>query len=76
MADGRFGIISTIGVGHIVGFIAGLVTPERENMGLIAMGLRGIAGSLAATHAGQAVGWYAARHAAGWIASVVGALAL
>jgi uncharacterized membrane protein YeaQ/YmgE (transglycosylase-associated protein family) len=36
----------------------------------------GVAGSFVATYAGQALGLYAAGSAAGWIASVVGAVIL
>jgi uncharacterized membrane protein YeaQ/YmgE (transglycosylase-associated protein family) len=71
-----FGIISTIVVGFIVGVIAKLIMPGKENMGFIATVLLGIAGSLAATYAGQAVGWYAAGQGAGWIGSIVGAFVL
>ena len=38
--------------------------------------LLGIAGSLAATYAGQAIGWYEAGQGAGWIGSIVGASVL
>ena len=38
--------------------------------------LLGIAGSLVAGYAGQAMGWYAPGEAAGWIASVIGAIVL
>ena len=36
----------------------------------------GVAGSFAATYAGQALGWYQVGQSAGWIASVVGAVVL
>jgi len=36
----------------------------------------GIAGSIGATYAGQAVGWYEAGQGAGWIGSIVGAFLL
>jgi uncharacterized membrane protein YeaQ/YmgE (transglycosylase-associated protein family) len=38
--------------------------------------LLGIAGSIAATYAGQALGWYDASQGAGWIGSIVGAFLL
>lgn len=68
-----FGIIATILVGFIVGVIAKLIMPGKENMGFIATTLLGIVGAVAATYAGQAVGWYAAGQGAGWIGSIVGA---
>jgi uncharacterized membrane protein YeaQ/YmgE (transglycosylase-associated protein family) len=71
-----FGLLMTIIVGFIVGVIAKLIMPGKENMGFIMTTLLGIAGSLAATYAGQAVGWYQAGEGAGWIGSIVGAFVL
>jgi uncharacterized membrane protein YeaQ/YmgE (transglycosylase-associated protein family) len=71
-----FGLLVTIIVGFIVGVIAKLIMPGKENMGLIVTTLLGIAGSLAATYAGQAIGWYEAGEGAGWIGSIVGAFVL
>lgn len=70
------GLLLTIIVGFIVGVIAKLIMPGKENMGFIMTTLLGIAGSLAATYAGQAVGWYEAGQGAGWIGSIVGAFIL
>jgi uncharacterized membrane protein YeaQ/YmgE (transglycosylase-associated protein family) len=66
----------TIVIGFIVGVIAKFIMPGKENMGLIVTTLLGIAGSLVATYAGQAVGWYEAGQGAGWIGSIVGAFVL
>jgi uncharacterized membrane protein YeaQ/YmgE (transglycosylase-associated protein family) len=71
-----FGLLMTIVVGFIVGVIAKLIMPGKENMGFIITTLLGIAGSMAATYAGQAVGWYSAGEGAGWIGSIVGAFVL
>jgi uncharacterized membrane protein YeaQ/YmgE (transglycosylase-associated protein family) len=71
-----FGLIMTILVGFIVGVIAKMIMPGKENMGFITTALLGIAGSVAATYAGKAVGWYNAGEGAGWIGSVVGAFAV
>ncbi|MGH7798392.1 MAG: GlsB/YeaQ/YmgE family stress response membrane protein [Candidatus Binatia bacterium] len=71
-----FGLLMTILIGFIVGVIAKLIMPGKENMGFIVTTLLGIAGSLVATYAGQAVGWYEAGEAAGWIGSTVGAFLL
>jgi uncharacterized membrane protein YeaQ/YmgE (transglycosylase-associated protein family) len=71
-----FGLLMTILIGFIVGVIAKLIMPGRENMGFIMTTLLGIAGSIVATYAGQAVGWYAAGEGAGWIGSIVGAFVL
>jgi uncharacterized membrane protein YeaQ/YmgE (transglycosylase-associated protein family) len=71
-----FGLLTSIIVGFIVGVIAKLIMPGKENMGFIVTTLLGIAGSLVATYAGQAVGWYEAGEGAGWIGSIVGAFLL
>ena len=71
-----FGLLLTIIIGFIVGVIAKLIMPGKENMGMILTTLLGIAGSIAATYAGQAVGWYQAGEGAGWIGSIIGAFLL
>ncbi|MET0691047.1 MAG: GlsB/YeaQ/YmgE family stress response membrane protein [Candidatus Binatia bacterium] len=71
-----FGLLTAIFIGFIVGVIAKLIMPGKENMGFIVTTLLGIAGSIVATYAGQAVGWYEAGQGAGWIASIVGAFLL
>ena len=71
-----FGLLTAIIIGFVVGVIAKLIMPGKENMGFIVTTLLGIAGSIAATYAGQAVGWYEAGQGAGWIASIVGAFLL
>ena len=70
------GFLLTILVGFIVGVIAKLIMPVKENMGFIITTLLGIAGSIVASYAGQAVGWYEAGQGAGWIGSIVGAFVL
>jgi len=71
-----FGLLMTIIIGFVVGVIAKLIMPGKENMGFIVTTLLGIAGSLVATYIGQAVGWYTAGEGAGWIGSIVGAFIL
>ena len=71
-----FGLLTAIIIGFVVGVIAKLITPGKENMGFIVTTLLGIAGSIVATYAGQAVGWYEAAQGAGWIGSIVGAFLL
>jgi uncharacterized membrane protein YeaQ/YmgE (transglycosylase-associated protein family) len=70
------GLITTIVVGLIVGAIARFIMPGDQKMGWILTCLLGIGGSLLAGYAGQMMGMYAVGEAAGWIASVVGALVL
>ncbi len=69
-------LIWTIIIGLVVGLVARMVIPGRDSMGFILTAVLGIAGSLVATYAGQAMGWYAAGQGAGFIASVVGAVVL
>jgi uncharacterized membrane protein YeaQ/YmgE (transglycosylase-associated protein family) len=71
-----WGLLTTIIIGFIVGVIAKFIMPGKENMGFILTTLLGIAGSIVATYAGQAVGWYEAGQGAGWIGSIVGAFLL
>ena len=71
-----FGLLMTIIIGFVVGVIAKLIMPGKENMGFILTTLLGIAGSIVATYLGQAVGWYEAGEGAGWIGSIVGAFLL
>ena len=70
------GIIVTIVVGLIVGAIARFLLPGEQKMGWILTGALGVGGSLIAGFVGQALGWYRAGQGAGWIASVLGAMAL
>ncbi|MHC8945533.1 putative membrane protein YeaQ/YmgE (transglycosylase-associated protein family) [Advenella incenata] len=67
-------IIITIVIGFIIGLIARAVMPGNQSMGLILTTILGIVGSIVATYLGQAMGWYSQGDAAGWIASVVGAI--
>jgi uncharacterized membrane protein YeaQ/YmgE (transglycosylase-associated protein family) len=70
------GLVTTIVVGLIVGALARWIMPGEQKMGWIMTILLGIGGSLGAGYVGQALGMYAVGEPAGWIASVVGALAL
>lgn len=70
------GIVWTIVVGLVVGVIAKLLHPGKENMGFIATVLLGIGGSFLAGIIGQAMGWYQAGEGAGFVASVVVAIVL
>jgi uncharacterized membrane protein YeaQ/YmgE (transglycosylase-associated protein family) len=63
-------------IGLFIGAIAKLLMPGKDPGGLIITSLIGVAGSLLATFLGQALGWYRQGEAAGFIASVVGAILL
>jgi uncharacterized membrane protein YeaQ/YmgE (transglycosylase-associated protein family) len=69
-------ILGTIMVGFIVGLIARALKPGDDKLGLIMTTLLGIAGAFLARYAGMALGLYQEGEAAGWIASVVGAVIL
>ena len=70
------GFLWTILVGFVVGVIAKLLHPGKENMGFIVTVLLGIAGSFVAGSVGQMLGWYRAGEGAGFIASVIAAIVL
>ena len=63
-------------IGLIVGVVARLLKPGRQNMGILLTIVLGIAGALFAGWLGQLVGWYGEGEAAGFIAAVVGAIIL
>ena len=69
-------ILYILFIGLIVGFIARAIKPGDDNLGWIMTAILGVTGSFVATYAGQALGFYAVGSAAGWIASVVGAVLL
>ncbi|CAD6535985.1 GlsB/YeaQ/YmgE family stress response membrane protein [Paraburkholderia sabiae] len=69
-------LIGTIVVGLVVGLIARALKPGDDSMGLIMTIILGIAGSLVAGYVGRALGWYQPGQAAGWIASIIGAIIL
>ncbi len=69
-------LLGTLVVGLLVGLLARALKPGNYKLGWILTTLLGIAGSFLATYLGLAMGWYEQGEAAGWIASVVGAMAL
>lgn len=70
------GIIWTIVLGLVIGIIAKLIVPGRQNMGIIMTMILGVAGSFLAGVIGQWIGWYKAGEGAGFIASVIVAIVL
>jgi uncharacterized membrane protein YeaQ/YmgE (transglycosylase-associated protein family) len=69
-------VIGSLLIGLVVGFIARALKPGDDKLGWIMTALLGVAGSFVASYAGQALGWYGPGEAAGFIASVVGAIVL
>ena len=70
------GYVWTAVVGFVVGLIARVILPGTQSLGIILTAVLGIAGSLVARFAGQAMGWYAEGEPAGFLAAVVGAVVL
>ena len=64
----------TIIVGFVVGLVARAVMPGDQKLGIILTTVLGIVGALVAGYLGQALCWYQAGEAVGFIASVVGAI--
>jgi len=69
-------LLWTLFIGLIVGAVAKFLMPGKEPGGIWITMILGIAGSIIATYLGQAIGWYQAGQAAGFIMSVVGAIVL
>ncbi len=61
-------------VGFVVGLLARAMLPGDQKIGIIMTTLLGVAGSFVANFLGQKLGFYAVGDAAGWVASVVGAM--
>jgi len=63
-------------IGLVVGAVAKFVMPGKDPGGILTTSLIGVAGSFLATFLGHALGWYERGQAAGFIASVIGAILL
>ncbi|THU02864.1 GlsB/YeaQ/YmgE family stress response membrane protein [Lampropedia puyangensis] len=70
------GIIWTILIGLVVGVVARFLKPGNDPMGWIMTAVLGIAGSFFAQFVGAQMGFYQEGQAAGFIASVIGAIVL
>ena len=69
-------ILAIILIGLVVGIIAKLLMPGNDPGGFIITTLLGIAGAFVAKFVGQQLGWYGPNEAAGFLASVGGAIIL
>jgi uncharacterized membrane protein YeaQ/YmgE (transglycosylase-associated protein family) len=68
-------IVWTIIIGFLAGVVAKLIMPgKNEPSGFVLTTILGIIGAFLATYLGQAIGWYQAGQAAGFIGAIVGAL--
>ena len=63
-------------IGLIIGLLARFLTPGPTPRGILTTIVIGIVGSVIATYGGQALGLYREGEAAGFIGSVLGAIAL
>jgi uncharacterized membrane protein YeaQ/YmgE (transglycosylase-associated protein family) len=70
------GILWMLIIGLVVGAIAKLIMPGKDPGGIIVTIILGIAGAFLAGFLGRAMGWYGEGDAAGFIASVIGAIIL
>ena len=70
------GILWTIILGFVIGVMAKLLHPGKDNMGFIATVLLGIGGSFLAGAVGQDMGWYQAGEGAGVIVSGIASILL
>ena len=71
-----FGIIGTIIFGLVVGVIAKLLMPGKDPGGIIVTIVLGIVGSVVGRWIGQILGLYGPEEAAGFVMSLIGAVAL
>jgi uncharacterized membrane protein YeaQ/YmgE (transglycosylase-associated protein family) len=71
-----FGVLGWIVFGVIVGIVAKLLMPGRDPGGIIITMLLGIAGAVLGGFLGRAMGLYGPNEAAGFLMSLVGAIAL
>lgn len=71
-----FGVLGWIVFGLIVGIVAKFLMPGRDPGGIIITMLLGIAGAVLGGFLGRAMGLYGPNEAAGFLMSLVGAVAL
>jgi uncharacterized membrane protein YeaQ/YmgE (transglycosylase-associated protein family) len=69
-------LIWTIVIGFIVGLIARAIKPGDDKLGIIMTSLLGIVGAFLASFIGKTLGWYSDGEPAGFIAAVIGAVAV
>jgi uncharacterized membrane protein YeaQ/YmgE (transglycosylase-associated protein family) len=69
-------IIGMLVIGLLIGIVAKFLTPGRDPGGCLVTILLGIAGSFVASYFGQKMGWYLLGEPVGFLAAVLGAIAL
>jgi uncharacterized membrane protein YeaQ/YmgE (transglycosylase-associated protein family) len=63
-------------VGFVVGVLARLIKPGKQDIGIILTVVLGIVGALFAGWVGRLLGWYAEGEKVGFLASLAGAIVL
>ena len=63
-------------IGLVIGALAKFIMPGKDPGGILITMAIGVAGALLAGLLGRSVGWYEAGESAGFIASVIGSIAL
>jgi uncharacterized membrane protein YeaQ/YmgE (transglycosylase-associated protein family) len=63
-------------IGLVVGALAKLIMPGKDPGGIVVTMLLGVAGALLAGLIGRSMGWYQTGESAGFISSLIGAIAL
>jgi uncharacterized membrane protein YeaQ/YmgE (transglycosylase-associated protein family) len=71
-----FGVLGWILFGLVVGIVAKLLMPGRDPGGIIITMLLGIVGAVVGGFLGRALGFYGPGEPAGFLMSLVGAIAL
>jgi uncharacterized membrane protein YeaQ/YmgE (transglycosylase-associated protein family) len=71
-----FGILGWILFGLVVGIVAKLLMPGRDPGGIVITMLLGVLGAVLGGFLGRAMGLYGPNEAAGFLMSLVGAVAL
>jgi uncharacterized membrane protein YeaQ/YmgE (transglycosylase-associated protein family) len=71
-----FGVLGWILFGLVVGIVAKLLMPGRDPGGIIITMLLGIVGAVVGGYLGRALGFYGPGEPAGFLMSLVGAIAL
>ena len=71
-----YGWLGWIVIGLIAGAIAKAVVPGRDPGGCLVTMLLGIGGAVLAGFLGQQLGWYRTGDSAGFLAAIVGAIAI
>jgi len=69
-------IIWSIVIGFVVGLLARALKPGDDKMGFIVTTLVGVGGAVGATFLGRSLGWYKSDEPAGFLAALVGAIAI